>query len=431
MLEMLRQSIEQLPEYHYIGRVKSIVGLMVEVEGLEHLLKIGSRCRFLSSGTLAEVVGIRAQSVVMMPFDGVEGIGYGDFVEMIAHDPFIVPHTSWLGRVIDPLGDPIDGKGSLLKGNQPYFIENPPLRAHKRMRVGERLDVGIRAINTFTPLCRGQRMGIFAGSGIGKSVLLSMLTKFAHADVIVIGLIGERGREVKEFLETNKEAMPRTVVVVATSDESAMRRRTAAHLTLTVAEFFRDQGKEVLCLIDSVTRFAMAQREIGLAAGEPPSNKGYTPSVFAALPKLLERAGPGEDQGNITGLFTILVDGDDHNEPIADAVRGILDGHIVLDRSLAERGHYPPIHILRSLSRTMPGCHTIEENVLIVRARQLLSVYEDMSDMIRLGAYRPGSNAEVDEAIRYIAPIHAFLKQSSDESSSFEEGFLRLKEILE
>jgi flagellum-specific ATP synthase len=276
-------------------------------------------------------------------------------------------------------------------------------------------------------------MGIFAGSGVGKSVLISMLTKYSSAQVKVIGLVGERGRELQEFLHhyLGEEGIKNAVVIAATSDESALMRRQAAYLTMTIAEYFRDSGLDVLCLIDSVTRFAMAQREIGLSAGEPPATRGYTPSVFAEMPKLLERAGPGmKGQGSITGLFTVLVEGDDHNEPISDTVRGILDGHIVLERKIAERGRFPAVNVLKSVSRTMPACNSDEENKLVSKAKRLLSVYDDMAEMIRLGAYRKGSDAEVDEAIKYYPKLEEFLNQRPEESSTLEECYEKLKVIL-
>jgi len=302
-----------------------------------------------------------------------------------------------------------------------------------RKRVGAKVDLGVRAMNTFLTTCQGQRMGIFAGSGIGKSTLLAMMARNTDAEVNVIGLIGERGREAKEFIEDHlgEEGMRRSVIILATSDESPLVRRQAAYLTLAVAEYFRDQPKEVLVLMDSVTRFAMAQREISLSAGEPPTSKGYTPSVFAHLPRLLERAGPGLDhQGSITGLFTVLVEGDDHNEPVSDAVRGILDGHVVLDRSIAERGRYPAINILRSISRTMPACNTLEQNAAVNRAKGLMAVYEDMAELIRLGAYRPGSDPQVDEAIQYHPALEKFLTQKIEEVTDLELSYQRLYEVL-
>jgi flagellum-specific ATP synthase len=276
-------------------------------------------------------------------------------------------------------------------------------------------------------------MGIFAGSGVGKSTLLSMMARNTDAEVSVVGLIGERGREAKEFIEDylGEEGMKRTVVIVATSDEPPLVRRQAAYTTLAIAEYFRDRGRNVLCMMDSVTRFAMAQREISLSAGEPPASKGYTPSVFAELPKLLERAGPGSgDQGDITGLFTVLVEGDDHNEPVADAVRGILDGHVVLERQIAERNRFPAINILRSVSRTMPGCNTPAQNAAVARARRLLATYDGMAELIRLGAYRKGSDAEVDEAILYYPQLEAFLGQQINDVTRLDDGYAALYEIL-
>lgn len=275
-------------------------------------------------------------------------------------------------------------------------------------------------------------MGIFSGSGVGKSLLLAMMARYSAADVVVIGLVGERGREVREFIEEylGPEGLAKSVLVVATSDESALMRRQAAYLTMTVAEYFRDQGKDVLCLIDSVTRFAMAQREIGLSAGEPPASKGYTPTVFSELPRLLERAGPGVADGSITGLFTVLVEGDDHNEPISDAVRGIVDGHIVLDRAIAQRNRFPAIDVLQSVSRTLPRCNTPDQNALVDRARGLMAVYSDMAELIRLGAYRAGSDPAVDEAIRLHDGLEAFQRQDMAERTSMDDGYRQLAQLL-
>jgi len=290
----------------------------------------------------------------------------------------------------------------------------------------------VRALNTFLTCCRGQRLGIFAGSGVGKSVLLSMLARNVAADISVIGLVGERGREVQEFLQDDlgPEGLARAVVVVSTSDEPALMRRQAGYLTLAIAEYFRDDGRDVLVLMDSVTRFAMAQREIGLSAGEPPTAKGYTPTVFTELPRLLERAGPGIGDGSITGIFTVLVDGDDHNEPIADAVRGILDGHIVMERAIAERGRYPAINVLKSISRTMPKSADPAFVPVIRKARTVMATYADMEELIRLGAYRPGSSAEVDEAIRLHKPLESFLAQAKDEATGILDGYRRLEAIV-
>ena len=435
-VEGLVTDLDRLPEVWAYGRVAAVLGMLVEISGVERTLSVGARCRLVDRNgrrLACEVIGFRDGRALAMAYDSLEGVGLGCKAEIADADPVVRPSKAWLGRVVNALGQPIDGEGPLPTGATACRLRNTPPPAHARQRVAGKVDLGVRAINTFLTCCRGQRMGIFAGSGVGKSVLLSMLARYTESDVAVIGLIGERGREVQEFIadELGPDGLARSVVVVATSDESPLMRRQAAHLTLTLAEHFRDQDKDVLCLIDSVTRFAMALREIGLSAGEPPASKGYTPSVFAELPRLLERAGPGCGQGSITGLFTVLVEGDDHNEPIADAVRGILDGHITLDRSVAERGRYPPINILRSVSRVMPGCNSEAETALIRRARALVSTYEDMADLIRLGAYRKGSDPAVDEAMRYYPAIEAFLAQDKHERTDLAAGYARLAEILE
>lgn len=435
LLQSVRTTISQIPEYRRFGRVSAIQGTLVEVGGLKGQLSIGSRCRVRGRGAHpvdCEVIGFREGQALIMPFGTLDGVGLGCEAEVLAAEPLIYPLDSWLGRVVNALGEPIDGKGPLPSGPAGYPLRAAPPPAHARQRVGEKLDLGVRAINTFLTCCRGQRMGIFAGSGVGKSVLLSMLARYTASDVNVIGLIGERGREVQEFIEDNlgEDGLARSVIVVATSDEPPLMRRQAAQLTLTVSEYFRDRGNDVLCLMDSITRIAQAQREIGLSAGEPPASKGYTPSVFAELPRLLERAGPGTGQGAITGLFTVLVEGDDHNEPISDAVRAIVDGHIVLDRKIGERGRYPAIDILRSISRTMPDCNTGQETASVTAARRLMSQYEDMAEMIRIGAYRAGSDRLVDEAIHYNPQLEAFLTQRIDERAELDEGYAQLAEIL-
>lgn len=435
-LDSLRAEIARLPADRRYGRVAAVQGLLVEVAGAERSLAVGSRVlvQARDGGEVAcEAIGFRDGRALLMPFGALEGVGIGCKAYVGEAEPAVFPSPAWLGRVVNALGEPVDGKGPLPKGGLPAPLRAKPPAAHTRARVGGKLDLGVRALNAFASCCQGQRMGIFAGSGVGKSVLMSMLARYTAADVNVIGLIGERGREVQEFLQDDlgSDGLARSVVVVATSDESALMRRQAAHLTLTLSEYFRDRGRQVLCLMDSVTRFAMAQREIGLAAGEPPATKGYTPTVFAELPRLLERAGPGaEGAGAITGLFTVLVEGDDHNEPVADAVRGILDGHIVMERAIAERGRYPAINVLRSVSRTMPGCNTEAEQAAVAQARRLMAAYADMEELIRLGAYRRGNDAEIDRAIALMPAIEAFLSQDKGERTPLAEGYERLAAIL-
>lgn len=431
----LLDDLEAIPETKVFGRVSSILGLQVEIGGVERKLSIGGRCLIEArdgSKVPCEAVGFRQGKAQVMPFGPLIGVGLGCKAQVMASQPLIYPTEEWLGRVVNAFGEPLDGKGPLPQGRTGTAMRNRPPPAHARQRVGDKLDLGVRVLNTFVTCCRGQRMGIFAGSGVGKSVMISMLARYTAADVSVIGLIGERGREVQEFVKDDlgEEGLARSVVIVSTSDEPPLMRRQAAYTTMAVAEHFRDQGQHVLCMMDSITRFAMAQREIGLSTGEPPTSKGYPPSTFAELPGLLERAGPGVAEGAITGLFTVLVEGDDHNEPIADAVRGILDGHIVLDRSIAERGRYPAVNVLRSLSRTMPGCNSTEEQALVTRARALLSTYEDMAEMIRLGAYRTGTDPKVDEAIYYNAALEAFLSQHKDHRADLAGGYAELTEAL-
>lgn len=435
LLAQLIEDIESFPEYRRYGRVAGVNGMLLELGGMPREVTVGSRCEVMTQDrrrVACEIVGFRGGRALAMPFTSIDGIGLGCRVELATGTPVVYPHESWLGRVINAMGEPVDGKGPLLQGRVAYPLRAAPPSAHARQRVQGKVDLGVRAINTFLTCCRGQRMGIFAGSGVGKSTLMSMFARYTTADVTVIGLVGERGREVQEFIadDLGEEGLARSVVVVSTSDQSPLMRRQAGYLTLAMAEFLRDRDNDVLCLIDSVTRFATAQREIGLAAGEPPTTKGYTPTVFAELPKLLERAGPGTGKGSITGLFSVLVDGDDTNEPVADAIRSILDGHIVLDRAIAERGRYPAINVLRSISRMMPQCNSEDEVEIIAAARAHIAVYEDMAELIRLGAYRRGSDPKVDEAIRFYPAIEAFLAQRKDERTDFASGYAGLKGVL-
>jgi flagellum-specific ATP synthase len=434
-MKALAEQIAELDGAEIYGRVVGVRGLMVEVAGPIYAMPVGARVVVETGPDRAipcEVVGFSNANALLMPFAALEGVRRGCRAVVTGVAASVRPCQGWLGRVVDGMGEPIDGRGPLRLGPSPFPFRNSPPPAHSRQRVGGPLDLGVRALNTFLTCCRGQRMGIFAGSGVGKSILLSMLARNVAANVSVIGLVGERGREVQEFLQDDlgPEGLARSVVVVSTSDQPALMRRQAGYLTLAVAESFRDEGLDVLVLMDSVTRFAMAQREIGLSGGEPPTAKGYTPTVFTELPRLLERAGPGTERGTITGIFTVLVDGDDHNEPIADAVRGILDGHIVMERSIAERGRYPAINVLKSISRTMPRSADPAYLPLINRARQVMATYSDMEELIRLGAYRPGSSPEVDEAIRLHQPLEDFLSQKKEEVTRLGQGYQRLEQIL-
>jgi len=436
-MQALQDEIESIPPLRRFGRVARIEGLLVEVTGASGAVSMGGQVRLTPSvgrPIPCEVVGFRDGRALAMPLGTLDGMTLGARADFEGLTAAIYPCAEWLGRVLDAFGQPTDGKGALPQGAIAYPLKAQPPMAQSRGRVGGKLDLGVRALNGFATCCKGQRMGIFSGSGVGKSTLLAMLARNTDADAIVIGLVGERGREVKEFVEDDlgESGLKRSVVIAATSDEPPLVRRQAAYTAMTIAEQLRDQGMHVLLLMDSVTRFAMAQREVGLSAGEPPASKGYTPTVFAELPRLLERAGPAVEncKGSITGLFTVLVEGDDHNEPIADAVRGILDGHIVLDRAIAERGRFPAINVLRSVSRTMPGCNSEQEQSVVAAARKSLAVYDDMAELIRLGAYKLGTNAEVDASIQLHPLFEEFLAQKKDERSTLTEGYHALGKIL-
>ncbi len=428
--------LNNIMPYKIYGHISTIQGLLIEAKGIESVSTIGSNVTIYDrnnlSSILGEVVGFKDTRTLIMPYGDLNGIGTGCRVIVNSLNQFIYPSHNWLGRIIDGTGEAIDGKGPLAPGDMACKLKSAPPPVHTRQKIKDKIDLGVRAINTFTTVCNGQRLGIFSGSGVGKSILLTMLARFAYTDINVIGLIGERGREVKEFIDQlGPQELAKTVIVVATGDEPALKRRQATYLTLTIAEYFRRKGQNVLCLIDSITRFAMAQREIGLNTGEPPTTKGYTPTVFSELPRLLERAGPGDQgEGSITGLFTVLVEGDDHNEPISDAVRGILDGHIVLERKIAERGRYPAINILRSISRTMPDCNTPSENAIIKKAYQLMAIYDDIAELVRIGAYRHGTDPAIDEAIKYNELLENFLRQDPHEKAPLETCYKELANIL-
>lgn len=410
------------------GKVMQIIGLTVESEGPD--VKLGDVC-LIHPGkgavpVMAEVVGFRNNRVILMPLGDLQAIGPGCDVVATGKPLTVKAGHELLGKVLDGLGQPLDGS-SLPIRMQEMPTNSAPISPLKRPRVLEPLSVGIRAIDGLLTIGKGQRVGIFAGSGVGKSTLLGMIARNTAADVNVIGLIGERGREVLDFIERDlgPEGLARSVVVVATSDQPALIRMKGALITTAIAEYFRDRGLNVMMMMDSVTRYAMALREVGLAVGEPPATRGYTPSVFASLPKLLERAGTGP-RGSITAFYTVLVDGDDMNEPIADAVRGILDGHIVLDRKLANRGHFPAIDVLASVSRVM---NEIVPKQLVAssnRLKELLSVYRDAEDLINIGAYKPGSNPDIDRALESIKDIWSFTRQSTEEKSTLAEAQQRL-----
>ncbi|EPX77996.1 flagellar protein export ATPase FliI [Salipiger mucosus] len=434
-ISSLNSRLRDVPGSTSYGKVAHITGMSLVASGLETSVGIGERCfvRGKRGDVLSEVVGTSEHGIVLLPFGAWDGIGIGDQVRTATDGDVIYPCEGWIGRVVNALGVPVDGGGSLQQGRHSRFFKGEPLNAFARKRVGPKMDTAIKSMDVFTPVCRGQRLGIFAGSGVGKSSMMSMLTRNATADVIVIGLVGERGREVQDFIQDDlgEEGMAKSVLVVSTGDEPPLMRRQAAWTATTVAEYFRDQGKHVLLLLDSVTRFAMAQREIGLSAGEPPTTKGYPPTVFSELPKLLERAGPGPaDDGDITGIFTVLVDGDDHNEPISDTVRGITDGHIVLDRRIAEGGRYPAINLLKSVSRMLPDCHNDIELRIMNEARALISRYEDMEEIIRVGAYKQGTDPVVDAAILFSDKIKAFLSQRKHEAMASDEAFAHIYQML-
>jgi len=424
------------------GTVSNLLGLVIQIEGLTGLAAIGDRLELRTRddrAIQAEVIGFHGVAIQAMAYGPLDGLAHGSKVRLHnAEYAMLDVAASWLGRVIDPLGNPLDEGGVLFGGSKPRSTRGAPPDATTRARLGPRIDLGVRALNCFATCRQGQRLGLFAGSGVGKSTLLAMLMRDTSCDVVVLALVGERGREVREFIEEElgPDGLARSVVIVATSDSPPLMRRQCAYTAMTVAEHFRDQGQSVLLLMDSVTRFCLALREIGLSMGEPPATRGYPPSVFAELPRLLERAGPGQVQANggagqITGLFTVLVEGDDQNEPVADAVRGILDGHIVMDRKIAEAGRYPAIDILRSLSRAASSCLDDQQTAIVRRARAVLSLYGDMEDLVRLGAYRAGTDAAVDDALRLMPAIDDFLRQAPGECTGFDDSFQHLTRALE
>ena len=418
--------------FNHLGKVVKIVGLTIESVGPS--AKLGDLCTIMIDRArgitaMAEVVGFRDKRLLLMPFENVEGIGVGCLVENTGHPLTIAVGEQLLGHTLDGIGRPTDGGTPVLE--EQYPVDAPPPDPMARKIISEVLPLGVKAVDGLITVGKGQRIGIFAGSGVGKSTLLGMFARNTKADINVIALIGERGREVREFVERDlgEEGMKRSIVVVATSDKPALIRRTAAKTATAIAEYFRDQGKDVLLMMDSLTRFSMAQREIGLASGEPPVTRGYPPSVYSEMPKLLERAGTAAS-GSITGLYTVLVDGDDFNEPITDTARSILDGHIMLDRKLGHKNHYPAIDILQSISRVMSAIATSEHKELAGKLKNVLATYHEAEDLINIGAYKNGSNREIDYAIQKIDAVNAYLMQKTDEKFEFNEEIELLRNLF-
>lgn len=415
------------------GRVTQVIGLVIESNGPNSSL--GEVCAVKSRGgevvCFAEVVGFRNNRVLSMVLGDATSVSPGSEIVATGHTLSVNVGGALLGRVLDGLGRPMDGKGPI-ESRDVRSINNAPPNPLTRKRITQPIATGIRSIDALLTCGKGQRVGIFAGSGVGKSVMLGMIARKTSADVNVICLVGERGREVGEFIdrELGEEGLKRSVVLVATSDQAALIRIKAVFMATTIAEYFRDQGLDVMLLMDSVTRFAMAQREVGLAIGEPPTTKGYTPSVFALLPKVLERAG-NSSSGSITGLYTVLVEGDDLNEPVADAVRSILDGHIVLSRRLASAGHYPAVDVLESISRVMPAVTADDHRQVVHKILDLMATYRESEDLINIGAYVKGNNPRIDQAIARIGSIRSFLRQRSDEEVDFEESIRQLRTLVE
>jgi flagellum-specific ATP synthase len=416
------------------GKVTNVVGLVIEAQG--PVSRLGTVCDIYTKGRThkitAEVLGFRDNKVMLMPLEEIRGIGPGCPIVARQQRAAIPVGFGLLGRIIDGLGNPIDNRGTIAVESE-YPLYGAPINPLSRSRISQPLDLGIRAINSLLTVGCGQRMGIFAGSGVGKSVLLGMIARKTAADVNVIALIGERGREVNEFIQKDlgEEGLKRSVIVVATSDHLPLIRVRGAFIATAIAEFFRDQGQHVNLMMDSVTRFAMAQREIGLALGEPPTTKGYTPSVFTLLPKLCERAGTSANRGTITGLYTVLVEGDDTNEPIADALRSILDGHINLTRDLANQNHYPAIDVLSSISRVMDDIIGSDQRQYANKLKETMAAYRKAEDLINIGAYVPGSNPKIDYAIKMIDAINRYLKQDIDATTNFDQSVSQLVRLFE
>jgi len=427
-IESIAARIRGLRHSRHFGRVAAIRAGVVEAAGLNHVASVGDRVALLDGTLSGEVIALDPQAALVLPEGATDGLSIGAPVELLFR-PVIAPCDAWIGRIVDPLGRPLDGR-PLRAGHEDRRYRSPPPAAASRRRLGERLDTGLAVFDTLLPIVKGQRIGLFAGSGVGKSMLLSALARGVTADVVVIAMVGERGRELREFVETTlgPEGMARAVVVASTSDQSPLMRRRCAWAAMAVAEHFRDKGRHVLFLADSITRFAEAHREIALASGEAPSHRGFPPSTSQMIMALAERSGPGpEGTGDITAIFSVLVAGSDMEEPVADILRGVLDGHVVLDRAIAERGRFPAVDVLRSVSRSLPHAASAAENAMIGRARAALGLYAESDLMIKAGLYAAGSDPRLDEAVRINPALDGFVAQRSDSAA---QSFRLLEEAL-
>ncbi len=435
-IKALRDKIENSNAISIYGTIHSIKGSRIEAIGIKDFVSIGDICEILDEQNMLtvplEVIGFEDHFVILMSFRAVDGISLKSKIRVKnSQENFLYPDLSWRGRVIDAFANPIDKRGFLTKGTKAFSIKNFAPSSLSRQKIGKKIELGVKSLDMFVNCCLGQKMGIFANSGVGKSVLISMISKYAKTDIKVIALIGERSKEVREFIEEylGEEGLNNSVIIVATSDESALTKRRALYTAVAVAEYFQERKNEVLCVVDSMTRFAMAQREIGLNLGENPTTKGYTVSTFSEISKIIERMGTGA-HSSITSLISVLLEEEDNVDPVGESVKSFLDGHIFLDRKIAERNRFPAVNVLKSISRTMPKCNSEYEISLINKAKDIISKYENMQDLIQLGAYKKGTNPELDRAIVYYNKIEQFLKQAPTEFVSADNAFSQLEQLL-
>ena len=435
-IDEFEKKIQEIPNSIVYGYVSAVNDCIIECVGITGFVSIGSNCNIYDDNddlcSFTEVVKFDDHKVYLIASDKVTNIKKGYMVKVLKHESLVYPTEAWTGRIINALAEPIDGLGNLPQGNEGYAIyDSNNIVSTDRELCMEKIDLGVKALNVFTPMCKGQKLGIFAGSGVGKSTLISMISKFIDADIKIIGLIGERGIEVDKFIRSCFSSEEKIICIVATSEESAFMRRRVAYLTTLLADFFRKKEKKVAVFLDSITRFAMARREIGLSLGEMPTSRGYTASVFSEIPKIIERIGVStKSKGSITGFVSVLMEGEDDNEIIADTLRGLLDGHIILDRSIASKNVFPAINILKSISRYYPDCNTRDENVIVDKARNIISDYADTLDIIKLGLYKKGLNKEMDKTVDLYPQIEKFLCQKHNEKYDIQKSFQDMKDIL-